>query len=90
MRCLGGIIDSVDMSLSRLWGMVKDREACMLHGQACCSPWGCKELGTSELLNSSNRSKGARGGRIWQGPELRNGSAVSPASSAAAARGLGE
>ena len=24
---LDGIIDSMDMSLSRLWGMVKDREA---------------------------------------------------------------
>ena len=27
MRCLGIIIDSMDMSLSRLWEMVKDREA---------------------------------------------------------------
>ena len=26
MRCLGGIIDSVDMSLSKLWEIVKDRE----------------------------------------------------------------
>ena len=27
MRWLNGIIDSIDMSLSKLWGIVKDREA---------------------------------------------------------------
>ena len=27
MRCLDGIINSVNMSLSKLWGTVKDREA---------------------------------------------------------------
>ena len=27
MRCLDGITDSVDMNLSKLWEMVKDRKA---------------------------------------------------------------
>ena len=31
-----GITDSTDMSLSKLQGMVKDRDPCL----ACCSPWG--------------------------------------------------
>ena len=35
MRWLDGITDSVDMTLSKLQEMVKDRTA--------CSPWGHKE-----------------------------------------------
>ena len=42
-RWLDGIIDSVDMSLSKLQEIVKDREAL-----ECCYSWGCKESDTTE------------------------------------------
>ena len=41
MRWLDGITD-LDMNLSKLQEIVKDRE-----DLACCSPWGCKELDTT-------------------------------------------
>ena len=46
MRWLYGITGSVDRSLSKLWELVMDRKA-----PAACSPWGCKELDTIELMN---------------------------------------
>ena len=42
MRWLDGIIDSTDMSLSKLWEIEKERGSL-----ACCSPWGPKELDTT-------------------------------------------
>ena len=50
MRWLDGIVDSMDMSLSKLWEMVKDRKACV----ACCSPWGRKKLDMTERLNNNS------------------------------------
>ena len=42
LRWLGGIIDSMDMSLSKLREIVKDWEAW------CAAVQGCKELGMTE------------------------------------------
>ena len=40
---------SMDMSLSKLQEIVKDRGSLV-----CCSPWGHKESDTTEQLNSNN------------------------------------
>ena len=42
MRWLDGITDSMDMSLSNLWELVKQG------GEACCDSWGPKESDTTE------------------------------------------
>ena len=49
VRWLDGIMDSMDISLSKLWEMVKDREAWR------CGPWGCKESDSTEQLINTNQ-----------------------------------
>ena len=49
MRWLDGIIDSMDMSLSKLQEIVKNREV-----WRACSPWGCKESDVTEQLRNNN------------------------------------
>ena len=48
-RWLDGITDSMNMSLSKLWEMVKDREA--------WRPWGHKELDTTDQLKNKLETK---------------------------------
>ena len=45
MRSLDGITDSMDICLSKLWELVKDRESLV-----SCSPW-VPELDMTEQLN---------------------------------------
>ena len=50
MRWLDGITDSVDMFEPTPGD--GDGQGSL----ACCSPWGCKELDTTERLNNNNRT----------------------------------
>ena len=47
-----GITNSMDMSLSKLQEMVRDREA----WHAACNPWGRKEVDMTEQLNNNSRA----------------------------------
>ena len=48
MRRLDSITDSMDVSLNKLGGGEGQERL------ACCSPWGLKELDTTERVNNNN------------------------------------
>ena len=52
MRWLDGITDLMDMRLSKFPYMRLSKGVGNGQGSlVCCSPWDCKELDTTELLN---------------------------------------
>ena len=52
MRWLDGIIDSMDMNLSKL-REISEEQGSLVY----CSPWGCKELDMTEQWNNNNKRR---------------------------------
>ena len=59
MRRVDGIINSVDMSLSKFWDIAEGQGSL-----TCCSPWGCKESDMTEQLNNKVGEKKKRKKRL--------------------------
>ena len=67
-RCSESITDSMDMNLSKLWGDSEGQGSL-----ACCSPWGYKELDTTQQLNNKNNNKRTKI-KLWRAASLSGGS----------------
>ena len=68
MRGLDGTTDSMDMSLSTLWAMEKDKK------DGCCSPRGHRESDMTERLNNDNNKylRILKASRLLSGTEITN------------------
>ena len=66
VRWLDGTTNLMDMSLSKLWEIVKDREGSLM----CCSPWGHKKYDISEWLNNNNINNNKMSIKLPNFPDL--------------------